>query len=150
MFLQYDAHFLIGNYYSWAAATAGTGNSVFSNGLDASGSICPAGWQLPKGDDSYTGNGGFYNLLNQYGLAESASLGNNDISTSPLYFLRGGLVSAESNYLSALGTHATYWSGTSYVYNEAYNLYFNQADVYPAYGNRRDHGYSVRCVAPSA
>lgn len=45
----YDAHYLIGNYYSWMDATAGTGYGL-TNG-NASGSICPKNWHLPSQDD---------------------------------------------------------------------------------------------------
>ena len=45
----YDAHYLIGNYYSWMDATAGTGYGL-TNG-NASGSICPKNWRLPSQDD---------------------------------------------------------------------------------------------------
>ena len=44
----YDAHFLAGNYYQWNTATAGTGATTTSM-MNASGSICPRGRQLPVG-----------------------------------------------------------------------------------------------------
>ncbi len=62
---SYDAHYLIGNYYQFNAATAGSSvnaSSPTSAGTDASkltdapSSICPKGWQLPKsGRNTTTG-----------------------------------------------------------------------------------------------
>lgn len=58
----YDAHYLIGNYYQYNAATAGTGGAdvfsqpqttgdsdeqIIAKQVDAKDSICPAGWRLP-------------------------------------------------------------------------------------------------------
>ena len=57
-----------GNYYNWNAATAGTGtydiDASIEEKTEATGSICPIGWRLPKGDSS---NGGFINLDIQMG-----------------------------------------------------------------------------------
>lgn len=63
----FDAHYLIGNYYQWNTATAGTGGTITN--ADATGSICPKNWKLPtSGTDNNTKNGSFYNLLVGYGL----------------------------------------------------------------------------------
>ncbi len=47
----YDAHYLIGNYYQFNTATAGSGSadqvSTTTNLVDVEDSICPKGWQLP-------------------------------------------------------------------------------------------------------
>lgn len=54
-----------GNYYSWAATKANTGDlTTASDSETAKTSICPAGWRLPYGNDSGNGNaaGGFYYL----------------------------------------------------------------------------------------
>ncbi len=39
-----DRHYLLGSYYSWNAATAGSGSN-------ASESICPSSWRLPTSED---------------------------------------------------------------------------------------------------
>ena len=46
---EYDAHYLVGNYYSWNTATAGTGEAAAGQ---ASASICPRNWRLPSMDIS--------------------------------------------------------------------------------------------------
>lgn len=43
-----DRHLLVGNYYSWMAATDGTGKDLPLY-TSASGSICPQNWRLPTG-----------------------------------------------------------------------------------------------------
>lgn len=68
-----DAHYSVGNYYTYSAATAKTGDSLTGD-MDgssiASGSICPKGWTLPKsgvdGNILSTENQ-FYQLLHAYG-----------------------------------------------------------------------------------
>jgi len=44
----YNAHYLVGNYYNWGAATAGQAKDITTNGQNATQSVCPAGWQLPQ------------------------------------------------------------------------------------------------------
>lgn len=45
-------HYHVGNYYSWNAATAGTGGSITSG--QASASICPTNWKLPTSNNTNT------------------------------------------------------------------------------------------------
>ena len=146
----YDAHYLAGNYYSWEAATAGTGHSYTSVGSQEPDSICPAGWQLPL---SYFSNdavsGSFYNLLNQYGFTSSPGSGANSITRAPLFFVRSGYVRPTS-YLQDAGLNGSYWSSVANLSSNAYYLYFDSSNVFPSGGSNRYNGYSVRCVAPSA
>lgn len=145
---NYDAHYLVGNYYSWPAATAGSGNEVSSSG-DATDSICPANWRPPLGSSTYNETpGSFYYLLNQYGLTSSTTSGNNNIATSPLYFVRSGDVGPNRSRPHRAGYDGGYWSGRANSSNNACELYFSASGVGPSgsYGYRY-LGYSVRCVA---
>lgn len=140
-----DTHLLVGNYYSWQSATNGTGSSQTSNGGIATGSICPAGWQLPL---SHTNNNGisssFYNLLSKYNLASAPTNGSNSISGSPLYFQFGGGV--WSGTLNNAGSNGYYWSSTARDGTYAYNLYFDSSLVNPSRSTGRYAGQSVRCL----
>ena len=146
----YDAHYLAGNYYSWEAATAGTGHSYTSSGSQAPDSICPKGFELPL---SHTNNnnvsGSFYNLLNQYGFTSSTGSGTNSITRAPLFFVRSGYVNP-TNYLDSAGTNGFYWSSVAYSSSYDYALYFYSSLINPSNLSRRYGGHSVRCVAPSA
>ena len=147
----YDAHYLAGNYYSWEAATAGTGHSYTSTGAEAPDSICPAGWQLPL--SFYSNNavsGSFYNLLNQYGFTSSTGSGANSITRAPLFFVRSGYVNPVA-WLSEAGFLGDYWSSVANSSSYVYHLYFSSDAVFPShdFGDRYE-GKSVRCVAPSA
>lgn len=142
---HYDAHYLVGNYYSWPAATAGSGNKAGENSV-AIDSICPANWRLPLSGGSTTANGSFSNLLSQYDLTSSTASGNNNIATSPLYFVRSGYVRPGGS-LRIAGGGGYYWSGRANSSNFAYALRFDSSSVYPSNGNFRYLGFSVRCVA---
>ncbi len=93
--LTYDAHYLTGNYYSWSAATAGSGADAGNvEGTQAANSICPKGWKLPTSTDklgtgtqtntvipagnenSFDVPGSFAYLFRQYGLATAFNAGN--------------------------------------------------------------------------
>lgn len=140
----YDAHYLAGYYYSWPAATAGSGNDVSSSG-DAADSICPANWRLPLSGGPNDETGSFYNLLNQYGLTSSTTSSNNNIAASPLYFVRSGYATAPG--LLSAGDTGYYWSSRAYSSRDAYTLLFRSSSVYPSTDSYRYSGRSVRCVA---
>lgn len=97
---QYDPHYLIGNFYTWPAATAGSGAATdaqnLANGnagftdvqklVDAKNSICPKGWKLPTAgsyiDKStepiaaawpFDREDSFYALIHAYGYPETGS-----------------------------------------------------------------------------
>ena len=60
----YNAHYHVGNHYTWNAATAGTGGTITST--NATDSICPKGWQLPPSNNSDPGS--FQALTNAYNV----------------------------------------------------------------------------------
>lgn len=129
-----------GGYYSWHAATAGTGTQSMSSG-DATSSICPKGWRLPKGGSS----GDFQALVTALGgdtsSAGSTALQNPD---GPNFVLAGYYYNG-SPY--SRGSNGYYWSSTAYAANYAYNLSFSSSGVDPTSGSLKYDGYSVRCIA---
>ena len=131
----YDAHFLIGNFYQWNAATAGTGGADVV-GRDATDSICPKGWKLPTSNNSNSGSFG--------GLV--GSLNSTTITQAPYYFNPSGHVSSGSLWYA--GNAGYYWSSTAYSStNYAYYLHFRSGGVYPSNNGNRYTGQSVRCLA---
>src|SRR5699024_7162223 len=98
------AHYLVGNYYQWSAATAGyTGTSQSTQ------SICPKGWTLPSQSQ-------FQQLINS-GLSGSNSM------NAPYYLLRGGYLNTSSLILA--GSYGSYWSSSSSSSSTTYNLYLD-------------------------
>lgn len=136
---KYDAHYLIGNYYQFNAATAGTGAAATASGANATGSICPKGWRLPTSGGT---SGEFQKLMTAYGMTNSTV---NALSESPLYFVRGGYVN--SGDVGYVGNSGYYWSSTSTSATNAYYLHFYSGYLYPSFNGRRYRGSSVRCVA---
>ena len=133
----YDAHYLVGNYYSWEAATAGTAPSSFGV---ASGSVCPAGWQLPADG----GNGSYGNLTSSYNIGSNTA-GAAAMVSAPLYFVYAGYVYPEY-YLSG-GSTGRYWAGWAGSSNLAAALQFFSSYVSTSTDYSRSYGISVRCVA---
>ena len=136
-----DAHYIVGDYYQWNTATAGTGGAITSG--QASGSICPKGWRLPTSG----ANGEFVALVNKLG---GASVTNN-ITQAPFYGVRGGYVSQDaSNLFGGVGNYGRYWSATPNSSNaQAYYLnFFGTIDSINSSANAgRYYGFSVRCIA---
>ena len=113
------------SYYSYAAATAGTGTSITSG--DAPSDICPRGWRLPTKDELTT-------LKTSYNTGTA-------LTASPFLGVYGGDYSNSHFYNGGRGY---YWSST--VNQHGYHLDFNSSatsvNTYNQYS-----GYSVRCVA---
>ncbi len=142
---SHNGHDAVGNYYSWTAATAGTGVGKDSNGDIAPSSICPKGWKLPLSDSSNdTVSGSFNYLIDAYSIGNNAA-GSTKIKAAPLYLVDGGSVNNSS--LPNAGSSGYYWSSTAYSAPYAYSLYFNSSNVLPSGVSNRYLGFSVRCVA---
>lgn len=140
-----------GNYYSWQAATAGTGSSVMSNGGNATSSICPKGWKLPTGGrdassqfQALFGAGG-NNLVNGTAAADYQAKFEK-IKAIPYLFPAAG--DYNGTHLDVPDVYGYYWSRTAYNSTYAYYLSFSVNDFFPGTNNTARYlGFSVRCIA---
>ena len=151
------------SYYSWDAATLGSGRSISTDNTDAAQSICPKGWKLPS---AHNGSGAaaeatdFRKLMIGYGGSNSIQTynssttptgatmyGNIGPGTTPNFLLAGYYY---NSWFYDGGSYGSYWSSTSYsgVYN-ARSLSFNSSNVYSADYNGRLGGFNVRCLFSS-
>ena len=141
-----NAHYIVGNHYQWNAATAGTGGSITSG--QATSSICPKGWKLPESNSTAVGS--FGGLLSKYSIVNSDTASMTKLTSSPLYFVRGGYVYQSTTYLFRdAGDRGYYWSSTpnsdgSYAY---YLGFWSTGSIDPSYNYARNYGFSVRCIA---
>ena len=140
-----------GNYYNWYSATAGYGTYSRSTSTPTDGDLCPAGWHLPYGSTTSTGNtsGGFYYLANRMTATANNAVNSNKFRTFPNNFIYAG--SWYGGSVSSRGYHGIYWSASAYGSNYAYNLGLTSTNIYPGNNNfsNKLYGYSVRCVASS-
>ena len=144
-----------GNYYTWYAATAGSGRMEYMN---ASDSICPKGWMLPLGwtshpspDKSYADL--FYDA--QVFVDQTASTPSNmrmhEFYEDPMNFVASGLYYYGDVNIRENGWHDIYltsWSTSNYrAY--VFDLYDGSSSPSAYTQNGRDKAglSSVRCVA---
>ena len=127
---------IYGNYYNWAAATAGTNPSSG----DASASICPKGWKLPK-------NSGDYSWYYLYNTGYSGNQANFRTATNTGTGYWSGYYYAGS--LGNAGSDGAWWSRTAFSGNGAYYLSTDSSSVGPQNTNAKFTGFSVRCVLSS-
>ncbi len=147
------------SYYSWDAATLGSGRSLSTDNTDAPYSICPKGWRLPtSGSPSNDGwkRGDFYALAISYGAnLENSYIDNSSVTGKNFYNNAGPIGNSTPNFLLAGyyynssfnygGYYGYYWSATS-GNTGARRLGFGPSEVYSAYGSSRRDGFSVRCL----
>ena len=145
------------SYYSWDAATLGSGRSINTENTDAPYSICPKGWELPTSRTTAATNwqteSDFYALAHQYGLDSTTSTSENDNGfykqagpgTVPNFLLTGRY---DNGSFYNGGGDGFYWSSTSPGHNSfARYLYFFSSHINSSYMNNRYYGFAVRCLA---
>ena len=143
------------SYYSWDAATLGSGRSITADNTDAPYSICPKGWHLPNTRTGTNSTADFRRLA--IVLGGSASIYAYSTGTSPtgaemfqalsspnLAFLRAG--NYNNSAFAGGGSTGVYWSATSSSDIRARSLNFNSTNVISANLNYRTTGFSVRCI----
>ena len=117
-----------GGYYNYCAASAGSVCAQQTE-MDATQSICPAGWTLPTGGSN----------SQQSGITGYAS------AFSPVYsgyYLNGTLRNT--------GSYGYWWSATAYNSSNRYYLYYNSSSLYTSYYYYyKYYGISVRCIRSS-
>lgn len=125
---EYDAHYSIGNYYQYNAATANKGGS--SSAGNVADSICPKGWKLPGSTTEYA----------SFLKTETSTA--NLLSQPPYYFARGG--SLGDRGLDSLGYEGNYWTSASKNTSDA-NYFFIYSSTGTSYDLKR-YGYAARYV----
>ncbi len=144
----YSGNEVYGAYYSWYTATAHTGTTELTNG-EASGSICPKGWRLPKG-----GSGGEFQTLYSQGKSSWASdengngfwLGGATNTTNAAFFPAAGIYNGTS--AAGVNSYGYYWSSTANDSSFAYDLYFySSGSIDPADTRDKCLGFPIRCIA---
>ena len=165
----YDAHYTIGNYYMWSAATVNT-NSLTSPGgdhsnynpNDATSSICPKGWRLPKGGMNvinaekqfadYTKLFLSYNWILQDLVAnQRVVITGGNSARKPFYITQAGTISLAMGTLRYVGNSDFYALSTAVGHPDAEFMYVTWAQsidtVVPSLKFNRFHAVSVRCLA---
>ena len=138
-------------YYNWYTATAGTGKKdTPAAGVDATSSICPKGWRLPR-----RGSDGDFNMLYEvyYSSAIADMLVDNPSTTydNADGKYRPGFLLSSSAYdnigPSYVGTYGSYWTNTVESTEVGYAAFLNASDVWPNGHAYKYYGISIRCIA---
>lgn len=144
-------HENFGGYYTWYAATAGTGNSTLQPGEKASESICASAWRLPTGGS----NSEFTQLSKAYGTnIESWTK-----QPVPGFVLAGQYGNGKYNNNNGNYDAHYYWSSNfarinndGYYYAHLLRIYKHigsdeKYTIEPTGGWAVHRGLSVRCIA---
>ncbi len=156
--IYYDNYvYSYGNYYTWAAAIADTGEyNSLSTHPKSSTSICPSGWHLPNGGSgtNSTGNmgglsGGFSYLdksMDGTGSTQNTNVASNKWRMFPNNFIYSGFWLDLSAYDRGFGSR--YWSSSVNDGDYALSLILFGSDILPGTSSElKLNGFTVRCVA---
>lgn len=143
---RYDSHYLMGNYYQYNTATAG---SVTDETSMVTKSICPKGWKLPNEKIEVEKDTSIASLYTAYGGHFSV------IAGDPLHFVQSGYVHVGPGYeigvVSLLGVNGYYVNGS--LKNEVSSGLRQSISIVNRYNLDTDYllaveaGGTVRCVA---
>ncbi len=142
----YDAHYLVGNYYSYSAATVGIGTNVDQ---PASSSICPKNWKLPNKNSTSS----YAELFTAENMTDSNY--KQKIKYAPFYFVPGGYFE-DSGGVENSSADGVYVIKTDRkdTNDYAYAFVFRSGEFKPS-GSSNNFGYiygysgkTVRCVVP--
>lgn len=161
----YNAHYLLGNYYTYGAAIADN-DSLLGNFTKSETSICAKGWRLPGnfyngGTTVELGNSDYYKLYRTYGWTAEPNYTMNWTAgailppSAPLYEMPAGRVDTlrvtDNNVLYGIGFTSYLWnadSGSDYGSNAAmtgFEVPFKKLWLY--HNSWRGFAHSVRCLA---
>lgn len=101
---EYDAHYLVGAYYQYNAATAGTGAAVTTANSTVPSSICPKGWKLPSASTKTTAT----DVGRLYDGVSTANV-------QPFYLVPAGRVMPDRYKLYAVGYYPNVYMLTSTI-----------------------------------
>ena len=143
------------SYYSWNAATAGSGVNIVTSNTDAPYSICPNGWRLPNSRSTIEGNSDFYQLAVAYGM-NSNNVEDNSSSSGKNFSQQAG-PNTIANFLitgrysdssfGQQGVSGRYWSSSSTDSTNSHYLFFGKGAVNSGGIWYRKCGFAVRCLA---
>ena len=129
-----------GVLYSWYAAVGGTSTAT---GDVAPGSICPNGWELPRGS-------GDKSMQNMIGTIYGGSSNVNVMRSSPISIPATGMI-VNGTYTTTGGwgnNYSIHYTAQSSVANNDYVVIGSSGRVDLRYSHLVTHiGFSVRCVA---
>ncbi|GHU07890.1 hypothetical protein FACS189431_3190 [Alphaproteobacteria bacterium] len=141
-----------GYLYSWSAATASTGDGISSG--NATGSICPSGWHLPRGSTAGEFMTGEFIVLNGSMLTGvlSAALDGNTDAMRANWWANGPFSGTYAGYFngsvwSDQGYYGYWWSSdtasdtVAYFARVSYDM-LNSGNV----GMHQHYGYAIRCL----
>ena len=145
------------SYYSWDAATLGSGRNISAENVDAPYSICPKGWRLPTAFRVDEDSSSDFRIL-AITLGGSSSIRRYDDSTVPTGAYMSSRFEAYPYNFSHLSGHyvdSTWTSGgmngryaasTAYGSDKGLHLYSTEGVVITAAYLLRGNGISVRCL----
>jgi uncharacterized protein (TIGR02145 family) len=148
-----------GYLYNRYTATAGSG--VYGAGMGGNviqGSICPAGWHLPRAFSGTTIDSTDQTFTNADFAVLNASMNANTYTTPGVttsypagWQPTGSFAGVFSGYFSGAlfsqGSYSYMWSSTTTFLNSSQFTRFNSSIVYPGqFGTGMEQGYAVRCV----
>ena len=142
---------IIGVYYSFQAATSGSGGAIVTPNANSPDTFCPLGWQLPysgKGGDYYDKSRSFRYLLDSYSIAydPGETIGAQKIKSYPISYSDAGFSRGSDGHLYYQGIYSTYWSSTILGTNTVYNLYAWASGLRPDSDDTKTGRLPFRCV----
>ena len=134
----------IGVYYTFQAATSGTGGAITTDNTNAPDTFCPLGWQMPYGGtdgDYYNKSKSWRYLIEGYRYDTIVT----SISSYPISIIYSGDYYWAIGRLFSSGIQGAYWSSTVVGSYNSYRLFLKNNQLAISQPAGKINGPNVRC-----
>ena len=143
-----------GTYYTFQAASSGSGATIATQNTNIPDTFCPLGWQLPyggTGGDYYNKSKSWHYLLSTYNIQfNDGSIDDaNKLKSFPLSYINSGILNWNNGRLYYLNKISSgtglYWSSTTWSNDSAFRLSSWTLAVRTGGTSRKNEGDALRC-----
>ena len=143
-----------GTYYSFQAASSGSGAETTTDNTNIPDTFCPLGWQMPYGGtsgDYYDKSKSWKYLFDEYDITYNTAHYDSaaKIKAAPFSYIYSGYFLWTTGRLYYQGGSGVWWAKTTATYERIYELGTWSSTVQLSGSDHRLRGYTIRCTSSS-
>ena len=139
-----------GTYYSFQAASSGTGAEITADNTNIPDTFCPLGWQMPYGGtsgDYYDKSKSWKYLYTLYSISYNTGnpASSATIRSYPFSYIFSGEMIGYTSRLFKQDREGSYWSPTVYDLNSSFRMHVWANGDRTDEANSKSGYYNIRC-----
>ena len=141
-----------GTYFTFQAATTGTGGSMPTINSNSPDTFCPLGWQLPysgTGGDYYDQSRSWNYLFGIYGITTGENVPPSEAIKArifPFSYIFSGYFTGDGGKLYGQGGVGTLWTSTINNYQTGFGIQIISDRLWPLFNGGKQVDRALRCI----